>query len=189
MPGPIQEDNGRRPVTCDRCGRVWWVGYSEAVKLMQTGQAWIAHRQERVGEVDNGTLGATPGKWEAVAYLKGLCDNCHHGVIRPSVEAESHHIYERTRHMLAVGVDPENATSYAIEEYQEEYARTFMPEFHSFWQTIGWAQRPTPLSEVDFSLLPPEFLGEELGLEDGSPRCPHVNPPVDWTQYNGLVNP
>lgn len=176
----MAEDNGRRPITCDHCGRIWWVDYSQALKLMQTGRAWVAHRQVRKGE----TIAHT-GKMEDEAYLKGLCSNCDRGIIRPTVEWETSHIGRRMRHMLAVGVDPENAASYAIEEYADEYARTFMPEFYAFWQTIGWAQRPTPLADVDFNLLPPEFLGEESGLEDGSKFCPHVA--TDWERFNGIV--
>lgn len=175
MPGPIQEDNGRRSVTCERCSTVWWVDYQEAVKGMQQGRMWIKHRQEREGET-----AFSPGEMKDVPYLSGLCSNCDRGIIRPSEEWESAHIAQRARHFARL-VDPENAVSYAIEEYNDEYGRTFQPEFQA------WFEAHRPAIDVDMSLLPEEYLGEEIGLENGSTRCPHVNPPVDWTQYQGVM--
>lgn len=178
MPGPIKEDNGRRQVTCERCNYVWWVNYQEAVEAMQGGRMWIKHRQEREGET-----AFLPGTWKDVAYLSGLCYNCDHGITRPSVEWETAHIAQLVKKYRAAGVDPELVADYAIEEYAAEYGRTFQPEFQA------WFEDNRPGIPVDLSLLPEEFKGEEIGWENGSPRCPHVNPPVDWTQFNNLVQP
>lgn len=170
-----QEDNGRRKVTCQRCSTAWWVNYSEAVKAIQTGSMWIQHRTERQGET-----ASSKGTLEEVPYLAGLCSNCDRGIMRPPVERESARIVRRAQHFARL-VDPENALSYAIEEYNAEYGRTFQPEFQA------WFEAHRPKIDVDLSLLPEEFLAEEEGWGDGSPRCPHVNPPVEWGQFGRIV--
>lgn len=178
----MAEDTGRRPITCDRCGTVWWVDYSEATRLMQSGRAWIAYRQERVGE----TIAQT-GKLEAVPYLKGTCLNCDRGVKRPDESWVMAHIGRRRRHMLAIGIEPENAATYAIEEYLTEFHQAFHPEFQKWFEDMGWVTVASPLEDVDLTQLPEEYLGEEKGLGDGGDRCPHVNKPVDWGQFGRVL--
>lgn len=180
MPGPIQEDNGRRSVTCERCNSVWWVDYLEATKLMQQGRAWIKHRQERDGET--AFLGGT---LKSVPYLAGLCENCDRGIMRPSVEWESAHIAQRARHFFRL-VDPEMAISYAIEEYEAEFRRKFQPDFARWLEEFGQEQ-PHPFDEVDFSLLPEAFLGDEAAYVDGRKGCTlHYEPP-NWEAFNNQL--
>lgn len=175
MPGPIIiENHDRKPVTCENCGTVWWVDYQDAVTGMQAGSLWIKHRQAREGQT-----AFTPGSFKDEPYLSGLCANCDRGIVRPAIEVESMIIARRVNHFARL-VDPENAASYAVEEYNEDFMRTFQPEFYSWWAFGGWAQTSSPLSEVDFDLLPPELLGEEIGYGDGSRMCPHVYDQPTW---------
>ncbi len=175
----IITDHDRKPVTCERCGTVWWVDYQDALAGMQSGKLWIKHRPVRKNQT-----AFLAGTLESEPYMAGLCFNCDKGIVRPPVEVESMLIARRVKHFEKL-VDPENAVSYAVEEYNDEFMRTFQPEFYR-WYT---QERPLPAAEVDFSLLPPEFLGEEDGYEDGSRKCPHVNPPIDWSEYNPLNMP
>ncbi len=183
IPGEQDAEYTRKPVTCDKCGRIWWVNYGDAHRALQAGKMRTASRQVRVGEVDLGLV-SNPGTWETEHYLAGLCEVCDFGLVKPPAEIEWLIITRHRDTMLRRGVDPELAFDYARAEYEQDYQATFNPEYAEWNATIGWALAEHPF-DIDWSQLPEAFQGLERGLGDGSPKCPHVSNqygPLPWVR-------
>jgi hypothetical protein len=159
----------QKPVVCDKCGVTFFLDYKEARRRLEKDDLRIKHRQVRTPD----TI-AMKGKWESEPYMAGLCDACAVGLQKPSVEWETQEIGRRVRHFLRVGVDPENATSYATAEYARKYNETYLPVFHEWWESVGWQTRPEPALPKDWD-WPLTWLGTEPGYGNGSVFCPHVD--------------